>query len=120
MAGVEEIESQTDDKENSEKAEKTKEKVPNQENEKLMKLPLSRIKSIMKSDPDVTLASQEAVIAIAKATELFIWELSKDAVHSTLQSKRKTLQRKDLDSILDTRDRYLFLEGTLDWNEDVI
>ena len=120
MAGVEEIESQTDDKENSEKAEKTKEKVPNQENEKLMKLPLSRIKSIMKSDPDVTLASQEAVITIAKATELFIWELSKDAVHSTLQSKRKTLQRKDLDSILDTRDRYLFLEGTLDWNEDVI
>lgn len=115
MAGVEEMESQTDDKENSsEKIVKPKEKNSNQDSERLMKLPLSRIKSIMKSDPDVTLASQEAVITIAKATELFIWELSKDAVHSTLQSKRKTLQRKDLDCILDTKDCYLFLEGTLD------
>ncbi|XP_048733757.1 DNA polymerase epsilon subunit 4-like [Ostrea edulis] len=105
---------ETADKENSEKPEKSKEKASNQDNEKLMKLPLSRVKSIMKSDPDVTLASQEAVIAVAKATELFVWELSKDAVHSTMQSKRKTLQRKDLDSILDTRDCYLFLEGTLD------
>ncbi|KAK3092336.1 hypothetical protein FSP39_001498 [Pinctada imbricata] len=84
------------------------------DNEKLFRLPLSRIKSIMKSDPDVTLASQEAVITLAKATELFIHSLSKDAVISTLNSKRKTLQRKDLDSMLDTKDCYVFLEGTLD------
>ncbi|KAL3873621.1 hypothetical protein ACJMK2_036716 [Sinanodonta woodiana] len=83
-------------------------------NDKLLKLPLSRIKSIMKSDPDVTLASQEAVILLAKAAELFIQMLSKDAVGSTMQGKRKTLQRKDLDHVLDTRDSYLFLEGTLD------
>lgn len=84
------------------------------DNEKLFRLPLSRIKSIMKSDPDVTLASQEAVITLAKATELFIHSLSKDAVISTLNSKRKTLQRKDLDSMLDSKDCYIFLEGTLD------
>ncbi|KAK3578702.1 hypothetical protein CHS0354_008560 [Potamilus streckersoni] len=83
-------------------------------NDKLLKLPLSRVKSIMKSDPDVTLASQEAVILLAKAAELFIQMLSKDAVGSTVQGKRKTLQRKDLDHVLDTRDSYLFLEGTLD------
>lgn len=35
---------------------------------RLAKLPLSRIKSLMKADPDVSLASQESVFIIAKAT----------------------------------------------------
>lgn len=83
-------------------------------NERLVQLPLSRIKVIMKSDPAVTLASQEAIITLTKATELFISALSKDAVVSTINCKRKTLQRKDLDTVLDTRDGYAFLEGTLD------
>lgn len=39
--------------------------------EKLVKLPLSRIKSIIKMDPDVNLASQEAVFLIAKSTVRF-------------------------------------------------
>lgn len=36
--------------------------------DKLIRLPLTRIKHIMKSDPDVTLSSQEAVVMLAKAT----------------------------------------------------
>ncbi|XP_060070539.1 DNA polymerase epsilon subunit 4-like [Ylistrum balloti] len=83
-------------------------------NERAVKLPMSRVKAIMKSDPDVSLASSEAVVALAKATEMFIQMLSKDAITSTMQSKRKTLQRKDLDTVIDTRDSYSFLEGTLD------
>ncbi|XP_069119059.1 DNA polymerase epsilon subunit 4-like [Argopecten irradians] len=82
--------------------------------ERSIKLPMSRVKAIMKSDPDVNLASSEAVVALAKATEMFIQMLSKDAINSTMQSKRKTLQRKDLDTVVDTRDSYSFLEGTLD------
>lgn len=39
-----------------------------EKSEKLVKLPLSRIKSIIKMDPDVNLASQEAVFLITKAT----------------------------------------------------
>lgn len=35
---------------------------------RLSKLPLSRIKALMKTDPDVALASQESVFIIAKAT----------------------------------------------------
>ena len=35
---------------------------------RLVKLPLSRIKALMKADPDVSLASQESVFIIAKAT----------------------------------------------------
>ncbi|XP_060606867.1 DNA polymerase epsilon subunit 4-like [Ruditapes philippinarum] len=82
--------------------------------DRLLKLPLSRVKSIMKSDPDVTLASQDAVVALAKATELFIQLISKDASGSTMQGKRKTLQRKDLDNVMDRRDCYLFLDGAID------
>ena len=83
-------------------------------NDRLIKLPITRVKYIMKSDPDVTLASQEAVVALAKATELFIHMFSKDASGNTMQGKRKTLQRKDLDHIIERKDCYLFLEGAMD------
>lgn len=36
--------------------------------ERIVKLPLSRIKHMVKLDPDVTLASQDAVLMIARAT----------------------------------------------------
>lgn len=39
-----------------------------QQQHRLAKLPLSRIKTLMKADPDVSLASQESVFIIAKAT----------------------------------------------------
>lgn len=39
-----------------------------QQQHRLAKLPLSRIKALMKADPDVSLASQESVFIIAKAT----------------------------------------------------
>ena len=39
--------------------------------EKLIKLPLSRIRGIMKTDPDVKIASHDAVIILAKAAVRF-------------------------------------------------
>ena len=40
---------------------------------RITKFPMTRIKTIMKTDPDVTLASQESVVLISKATvSLFI------------------------------------------------
>uniref|UniRef100_A0AAZ1XMA1 DNA polymerase epsilon subunit 4 n=1 Tax=Oreochromis aureus TaxID=47969 RepID=A0AAZ1XMA1_OREAU len=65
---------------------------------RLSKLPLARIKALMKTDPDVSLASQESVFIIAKATELFVEMIAKDALVYAQQGKRKTLQRKDLDT----------------------
>ena len=44
-------------------------------NERVNKLPLTRIKHIIKMDPDVTLASQDAVIMIAKAAVSFFFKL---------------------------------------------
>ncbi|ESP05692.1 hypothetical protein LOTGIDRAFT_89209, partial [Lottia gigantea] len=79
--------------------------------ERLIRLPITRIKHIIKTDPDVTLASSEAVVALAKAAELFIQMIAKDSVGKTITNKRKTLLRKDLDIVLETKDRYTFLEG---------
>ncbi|KAI0232583.1 DNA polymerase epsilon subunit 4 [Lamellibrachia satsuma] len=82
--------------------------------ERIVKLPLSRIKHMVKLDPDVTLASQDAVLMIARATELFIQDLTKEAYSSTMHSKRKTVQKKDLDVAVDNVDYFAFLDGTLD------
>ncbi|XP_066504299.1 DNA polymerase epsilon subunit 4 [Hoplias malabaricus] len=78
------------------------------------KLPLTRIKALMKADPDLNLASQESVFIIAKATELFVEMIAKDALVYAQQGKRKTLQRKDLDNAIEAIDEFAFLEGTLD------
>ncbi|XP_069505775.1 DNA polymerase epsilon subunit 4 isoform X2 [Ambystoma mexicanum] len=79
-----------------------------------VRLPLSRVKTLMKADPDVTLASQEAVLLTARATELFVETIAKDAYIYAQRGKRKTLQRKDLDNAIDAIDEFAFLEGTLD------
>lgn len=42
--------------------------VSEEPSEKILRLPISRIKKIMKMDPDVGIASQEAVFLITKAT----------------------------------------------------
>ncbi|KAJ1084828.1 hypothetical protein NDU88_004974 [Pleurodeles waltl] len=79
-----------------------------------VRLPLSRVKTLMKADPDVTLASQEAVLLTARATELFVETIAKDAYIYAQRGKRKTLQRKDLDNAIEAIDEFAFLEGTLD------
>jgi DNA polymerase epsilon subunit 4 len=39
-----------------------------EKSERLVKFPITRIKTIIKTDPDVVMAGQDAVILIAKAT----------------------------------------------------
>lgn len=106
----------------------------------VIQLPLARVKLIIKTDPDTTLASQEAVLLVAKvtkttydalmyrnlgyltwsmhhfsqATELFISHLAQQAHQFTVQGKRKTLQRRDIDACLPLHDELAFLEGALD------
>ncbi|KAH3848168.1 hypothetical protein DPMN_090525 [Dreissena polymorpha] len=114
MAGVENDEEQVFDEKTNNKDNAVPEKDDSFQPDRLVQLPLTRIKHIIKLDPDVTLASSDAVIAITKATELFVQMMAKDAAGCMLQSKRKTLQRKDLDHILERRDCYLFLDGAVD------
>lgn len=49
-----------------------------------------------------------------QATELFINHLARQAYEYTVQGKRKTLQRRDIDACLSTHDELTFLEGALD------
>jgi len=82
--------------------------------DKLIKLPLSRIKNIIKTDPDVKLASQDAVVTLAKAAELFIQCLAREAAARTLRDKKKTVMKKHLDTVFDTKDCFAFLEGVIE------
>ncbi|XP_073179967.1 DNA polymerase epsilon subunit 4 isoform X2 [Lepidochelys kempii] len=65
---------------------------------RLARLPLARVKALVKADPD----------------ELFVETIAKDAYVYAQQGKRKTLQRKDLDNAIEVIDEFAFLEGTLD------
>lgn len=100
---------ETEDLEKTHSTDKLPEK-----SEKLLQMPLTRIKSIIKLDPDVTLASQEAVIMIAKATELFVESLAKESYKYTKQNKKKTIQKKDIDDCIDATEEFAFLEGALE------
>merc|ERR1712062_356165 len=110
MAGREEIAvdiaQENEEKENIEDGEVEK-------SDRLLKLPISRIKNIVKMDPDVSLASTEAVKLIAKATELFIADLAKESYTQTVNGKRKTVQRKDMELAIDRVDELAFLEGAV-------
>uniref|UniRef100_F6WZI7 DNA polymerase epsilon subunit 4 n=2 Tax=Monodelphis domestica TaxID=13616 RepID=F6WZI7_MONDO len=81
---------------------------------RLSRLPLARVKALVKADPDVTLAGQEAIFILARAAELFVETIARDAYFCAQQGKRKTLQRKDLDNAIEAVDEFAFLEGTLD------
>ncbi|XP_076652372.1 DNA polymerase epsilon subunit 4 [Halictus rubicundus] len=84
-----------------------------EQKEKLIKLPLGRIKTIIKMDPEVHIINQEAVFLIAKSTELFIDSLAKESYKYTAQMKKKTIQKRDIESAINNVDALVFLEGML-------
>ena len=90
------------------------EQAETEKNERLTRLPLARIRTLVKADQDVTIASQESVFLITKATELFIETVAKEMHRVTLQQKRKTIYRRDIDAVIEAMDEYAFLEGVLD------
>ncbi|GAB1859707.1 DNA polymerase epsilon subunit 4 [Camponotus japonicus] len=85
-----------------------------EQREKLSRLPLGRIKTIIKMDPEVTLVNQEAVFLTAKSVELFIDSLAKEAYKYTVQAKKRTVQKRDVESAIANVDALVFLEGILD------
>lgn len=87
-----------------------------EQRDKLVKLPLGRVKHIVKMDPDVNLVTQDAIFLIAKSTELFIDSMAKEAYKYTVQTKKKTIQKRDVENAIDNVDALVFLEGTLEWH----
>ena len=49
-----------------------------------------------------------------QATELFIGHLARESHVYTVKGKRKTVQKRDIDSCIPHRDELSFLEGTID------
>ncbi|KAJ8683694.1 hypothetical protein QAD02_019486 [Eretmocerus hayati] len=79
---------------------------------KLTNLPIARVRKIIKTDPEISLVNQEAVFLITKATELFINCMTKESYKYTYQSKKKTIQKHDVQSAIDNVDALIFLDGT--------
>ncbi|CAH2107033.1 unnamed protein product [Euphydryas editha] len=79
------------------------------------RLPIGRIKNIMKMDPDVSVVNAEAVFLVTKATEMFLETIAKETYSYTAQHKRKTINKKDFDVVINKVDCLCFLEGAMDF-----
>ncbi|KAH8253778.1 hypothetical protein KR032_006854 [Drosophila birchii] len=80
---------------------------------KLTQLPLARIRNIMKLDPDMQVATNEAVFAVTKAVELFVASLARESYTYTVQSKKKTIQKRDVEMAISAVDSLMFLDGAM-------
>lgn len=67
----------------------------------------------MKLDPDLQLASNEAVFLVTRATELFIESLAQESYTFTVEAKKKTIQKRDVDSAIEAVDSLMFLDGAM-------
>ncbi|KAJ8946898.1 hypothetical protein NQ318_008254 [Aromia moschata] len=81
---------------------------------KFVRLPLARVKAIMKKEPNCTMISSDAVFLVTKVTEMFIEFLAKEAVKQVGTRQRKTLMRKDVDNAIESCSPLCFLDGALD------
>lgn len=66
---------------------------------KELNLPLSRIRTIMKSSPDADNIAQDALVLVCKAAEMFIQELSKEALKKS--KKKNLLDYRDLAAVVE-------------------
>ncbi|XP_016953527.1 DNA polymerase epsilon subunit 4 [Drosophila biarmipes] len=82
---------------------------------RLTQLPLARIRNIMKLDPDLHMANNEAVFTVAKAVELFIASLSRESYTYTAQAKKKTIQKRDVEMAISAVDSLMFLDGAMNF-----
>lgn len=78
-------------------------------NFKSVKLPLARIKRLMKVEENVKIIAQEVPVLFALVTEKFVEELTLRAWMHTKEGKRKILQGSDVTKAVKTTHMYDFL-----------
>jgi DNA polymerase epsilon subunit 4 len=98
---------------------------PTKENHKKEKigftrLPLAKIKNIMKLDGDVKLCQKNAYYVIGKLTELFLQELANNALSVSKISKRKTMNLEDIACAVKSIEKYNFLDVKTIFNVETI
>ncbi|CAH1155798.1 unnamed protein product [Phaedon cochleariae] len=87
--------------------------VSHNQKHRYLRLPLARVKSMMKMDPGCAMTSQDSVFLITKATEMFIEFLAKEANKQLGSGKRKTIMKRDVDVAIDNNSCLCFLDGAL-------
>ncbi|XP_044100831.1 chromatin accessibility complex protein 1 [Neovison vison] len=80
---------------------------------RLVSLPLSRIRVIMKSSPEVSSINQEALVLTAKATELFVQHLAACSYRRGSGRERKALTYTDLSKTAEESETFQFLADIL-------
>ncbi|XP_034247578.1 chromatin accessibility complex protein 1-like [Thrips palmi] len=73
---------------------------------KELQLPISRVKTIMKSSPDVDSVPQDSLAVVTKATELFIQNLAREALKNGDTSK---VDYSDVAKVVQSKGNLFFL-----------
>ncbi|KAL2767306.1 chromatin accessibility complex protein 1 [Daubentonia madagascariensis] len=81
--------------------------------QRLVSLPLSRIRVIMKSSPEVSSINQEALVLTAKATELFVQYLASCSYRHGSGKEKKALTYSDLANTAEESETFQFLADIL-------
>ncbi|XP_028918231.1 chromatin accessibility complex protein 1 [Ornithorhynchus anatinus] len=81
--------------------------------QRLVSLPLSRIRVIMKSSPEVSSINQEALVLTAKATELFVQYLATYSYKHGSGKEKKSLTYSDLSNTAEESETFQFLSDIL-------
>ncbi|XP_006106380.1 chromatin accessibility complex protein 1 [Myotis lucifugus] len=81
--------------------------------QRLVSLPLSRIRVIMKSSPEVSSINQEALVLTAKATELFVQYLATYSYRHGSGKEKKALTYHDLSNTAEESETFQFLADIL-------
>ncbi|XP_050520290.1 chromatin accessibility complex protein 1 isoform X2 [Daktulosphaira vitifoliae] len=76
-----------------------------------MHLPISRVRTIMKSTPDIENIGLPSLHVVTKATELFIQKLALDALRG--QRTQKNLEYNDLARAVEENENMYFLREVL-------
>ncbi|XP_050440802.1 chromatin accessibility complex protein 1 [Adelges cooleyi] len=95
---------------NAEQMDSNKDK-PKTPKSKDMHLPLSRVRTIMKSTPDIENIGLPSLHVVTKATELFIQKLALDALK--VQRSQRNLEYNDLARAVEDNENMYFLREVL-------
>lgn len=108
MTNMSDSESEEKRMSDTEELDEKEEKDDKKSGNKLLQLPVSRIKTIMKSSPELGNVSPESYYLITRATELFVKYLAKQAYETA--GKEKTVEYKALSKLVSTDESLDFLE----------
>ncbi|KAK2830385.1 hypothetical protein Q5P01_018316 [Channa striata] len=80
---------------------------------KTISLPISRVRLIMKSSPDVSSINQDALFLTTKATELFVQHLAVSSFNNGPGKETNTLSYSDLANTAEDTETFHFLTDIL-------